>query len=134
MRKKRLLKIVDHLLHGQIGHEVFDFSRLNYHKKKEVHCINCCGTNGCAMGELPFIFPDEWEFRNAKVLLKKGSSLTGMEDIEKFFKISKEEIIGLFYPDRYRIWSETILPKTATKEEVAQGILDFISWKEKLKN
>lgn len=58
MRLDRLMKLAEHLESGTLGHDNFDFSAWNRGNRKE----NNCGTNGCALGECPILFPKEWFF------------------------------------------------------------------------
>jgi hypothetical protein len=51
---ERLLKLAGHIESGKLGHDRFDFGHISV--KAE------CGTLGCAMGELPFCFPEAFKF------------------------------------------------------------------------
>ena len=62
---ERLEKLANHLLHGKLGHETFDFSKYNngsFGKYAEER-LKYCGTAGCAIGECPFVF-EEWLFNS----------------------------------------------------------------------
>jgi len=62
---KKLQKLADHLRRGKLGHTTFDFSCINDGEPAQVTIdpktltikASGCGTSGCAMGELPIIFP-----------------------------------------------------------------------------
>lgn len=107
---KRLIKLATHLEKGKLGHKKFDFTTYNsgeiYDKENKG-----CGTSGCAIGECPIVFPNEWSFNKrfgfnpvlngtrikggfAGDYQKQGSSDSGM----KFFGLSYEEYKLLFIP------------------------------------
>lgn len=54
IRTDRLRQLADHLLNGKLGHQIFNFAFYND------RFINKCGTSGCAIGECPIVFPDDW--------------------------------------------------------------------------
>lgn len=62
MNKERLLKLAEHLEVGELGHEVFDFT-----------VYGGCGFAGCALGECPTVFPDDWAFRGLTPMLRDGA-------------------------------------------------------------
>ena len=49
MNRERLLRLADHLDHGKLGHEEFDFKQYNDTTE------SMCGTAGCAIGECPIL-------------------------------------------------------------------------------
>jgi hypothetical protein len=113
---RRLLKLADHLISGKLGHKVFDFALFNggFNSGVDWSKPNICGTNGCAIGELPVVWPKifKWQFTDQP---------TGT-NIVKWFDINKEEHDYLFFPtDR-----KNSLPKNATKEAVAGRIYHFV--------
>jgi hypothetical protein len=58
LHRERLLKLAKHLENGRPGgHEVFDFSIWSV---GPVGYGRQCGTSGCALGECPTLFPDQW--------------------------------------------------------------------------
>lgn len=145
--KDRLLKLAAHLETGKLGHKIFNFDIINDIWEPK------CGTQGCALGELPIVFPDRWKFSSrGSVLMSAPSdvesdictffSLSGVEsDICTFFWLSDEEYMLLFtpceqykkrpewLPDPYMPWYKVTGSK-AKKEEVAANIRRFVAWKE----
>ena len=50
----------NHLINEKRGHDIFDFT--------EYHFVTVsCGSRGCAIGELPFVFPDKFHHLNRNV-------------------------------------------------------------------
>lgn len=118
---ERLHKLADHLLHGKLGHAEFDFSRYNDSG------IARCGTAGCAIGECPIVWPDHWRFNNEGFPVL-GSNTSIELSGKLFFEIGTGEYEHLFtpmnqMPGRY---GGTDLFDTASKEQVANNILEFI--------
>lgn len=118
MNTERLLKLADHLLHGQLGHKVFDFGQYN-------DCTEArCGTAGCAIGECPIVWPNEWEFndKGGANLVKSGYT-NPIDSGAEWFDLSVKEYSLLFLPGigKYRVSSN------ATRYEVAQNIIDFVN-------
>lgn len=148
MRKDYLEKIADHLESGQLGHKVFDFNRFNCSFNEagfiEKPQGNVCGTNGCAIGEFPILWPDLWEFNAAGGLLRVGLKDRSVVKENPFYEIShaaaflgvsNSEAFALFSPqDEFDVdphpWNNSLIFGSATKEEVAAHIRRFISWKE----
>jgi hypothetical protein len=132
---KRLLKVTRHLERGKLVHKKFDFGRVNdgpLNKKG-------CGTLGCAMGELPDIFPRDWGF-DPEGMLKKSrrpicrwteTILRRQFDIEEYFNITKDERLHLFYPDVQKpyIFGGKKLGRKASRKAVAKNIRAFVSLK-----
>lgn len=138
--KDRLLKLAEHLEKGILGHKEFDFSTVSFGKLQPT---KGCGTNGCAIGELPIVFPEDFyykpsecnlglsdELRTYNPLLIKGSYTDSFSDAEKYFNLNSTESGGLFTSDFDPPWNKTKLNFEATRYEVAQGIRNFITWKE----
>ena len=127
----RLRELANHLIAGQLHHNKFNFGILSM--KYET-----CGSVGCAMGELPQIFPDDFEYDFeckatdtivSKVMHKK-SEITDV-GVAKFFQISDKAFYHLFYPkSQKKQWGKT-LDYDATKEEVAENILKYCNKVEK---
>lgn len=123
---QRLVQLAEHLEHGRLGHEKFDFS--TYNDTNE----NACGTAGCALGECPILFPSEWHFYNyGTPLLIDGQLCYCTESAIRFFDISRREAQHLFYPIGQDCDSlgGNQLDYDATKEEVAQNIRAFVAIK-----
>ena len=139
--KDRLLKLAAHLERGELGHAEFNFAVFNGGKYNR----NGCGTMGCAIGECPFVWPQEWKFdknfrnflpvlRSYKgtpkaYLLVESTSYSAL----KFFGITYVEFEELFVPGVKITWRSppSSLGINATKEEVAANIREFVTWKEK---
>lgn len=116
MNKQRLLKLAEHLESGELGHDIFDFN--NYHEEKN------CKTSGCAIGECPYVFPEDWIF-DILPTLRDYSYLTVERASQKFFDLTRDEYYFIFTPSGpYN--PEGYLPKNATKEEVAAHIRKFV--------
>ena len=100
--KERLLKLAEHLESGKLKHERFDFSTIS-------NVVNGCFTNGCAIGELPIVFPEAWKYlttdgeclSNGIVNVETEElfiHLTDWSKVYEFFSIVKEEGNVLFCP------------------------------------
>lgn len=136
-RADKLKILAEHLLHGKLGHKVFDFSQTNcnvINNHIETIITNICDTKGCAMGELPIVFPDEWEFSSydGKPKPLMGNSGNPLKiDVKGYFNLNLDNIIYLFYPTQiFDIGGRNkfLLPTDATKKDVANRILDFIEF------
>lgn len=142
--KDRLLKLAAHLETGKLGHIVFNFNVVNDSWEAK------CGTQGCALGELPIVFPDIWKFSSRGSVLMSHPfeecrlwrvsesvcaffSLSGEEYTLLFMPLSDEEYTLLFTPHEpdpcMPLWYEFTGSK-AKKEEVAANIRRFVAWKE----
>lgn len=117
----RLLKLADHLDRGQLFHDQFNYW--------VVSIQNSCGSNGCAMGECPVIWPEHFDyywtnnsFTEAYPQLRKTGDI-GSTAMEQFFSISETEAKYLFFG---KGWSCSSNP---TKEEVAAHIRSFVASK-----
>ena len=129
IRVDRLRILADHLLNGKLGHKVFDFSTYNEGENSE----NECGTNGCAIGECPIAFPDDWMWAKRLPVLKRiVESQTGdfyfrnYESGMEFFNISHSQYNHLFMPEAQEAkYGGKSLCDYSTKEEVAKNILTF---------
>lgn len=132
MNKERLLKLADHLEHGKLGHKVFDFTKLNYN---DISDENRCGTNGCAIGECPIVFPEFWQFSKEYAyspLLKSDHHFgDSFSCATEFFEISFYDADYLFIPsedddETNPEDSDGFLNAKSTKEEVAARIREFV--------
>lgn len=136
MRADRLLKLAEHLETGKLFHETFDFSILSS------RCLGMqepqqCGSVGCAMGEMPYVFPDLCKYDNyglTPVDIERPPGHTYL-CVQEIFDISKDAVRWLFEPI-YLISTETrygirrLLPH-ATKNQVAENIRLFIKFYER---
>lgn len=148
IRTDLLRKLADHLINGQLGHEKFDFGKYNdidltileTREMSEVYESNenflkernYCGTNGCAIGECPIVFPDEWCFTDGldfyspilRSQYEKGKCDEKSSAII-FFNISSFEFSHLFFPDdQLTDWGNRLNVRSS-KEEVAKNIIQF---------
>ena len=134
--KNRLLKLAAHLRTGTLGHDQFDFSVM--------HVDGVCGTRGCALGECPIIWPDNWCLRPYQY--GTGTLYPSLIDIdfsgvqfawksaEEFFGLTEIEAYELFHPTEDNEFtdeddSDGLLAGTSTKEEVAANIEAFVATK-----
>ena len=141
IRFDRLQELADHLLHGELIHEKFDFETYNSSDTYDEEgnqvfnhhpTIKNCGSAGCALGELPRLNPD-WYFAKNGVLMyiADGVEYFDAEGAVVYFGITEEQEQHLFWPNMqvpefgYNVGR---LDSFATKEEVAHNILDFIAY------
>lgn len=134
---QRLLKLAEHLRHGKLGHRKFDFVTFNSFEDKIPESKNVCGTNGCAVGECPVLFPDSWifdynGFPRLRELNERGHFVQNFSAAQKFFHLNPEECYHLFDPNNQvpEKFGGKHLDAFATKEEVAQNIEDFVKLRE----
>ncbi len=122
---ERLLKLATHLESGKLGHEVFDFSEYNNTQKPE------CGTSGCALGECPIAFPDDWEFDSCGIPVTPESQ-GPMSSSMDFFNLTKEQHEHLFIPNKQCVseYGGNYLDETATAAQVAANIRAFVEKRE----
>lgn len=130
MNADRLLKLADHLEHGQRGHPIFDFSVLSQGQRR----ANGCGTNGCALGECPVVWPREWFFIRSTCPFgglydPVTDGLTTRESGMEFFGTDNDEYENLFLMGDRAPWNDYSLEDDATPQQVAQGIRNFVEWK-----
>ncbi len=134
MNARRLLKLAEHLETGKLGHKIFDFDHINYGKRDE----RGCGTNGCAIGELPIVFPRSFKFHTYENIHWDGdltyipnSGLSAFPAAEDFFGISSDETEKLFCPygNDGEEWGK-LLDNGATRKQVAKNIRAFVAWKQ----
>lgn len=126
----RLLKLAKHLESGKLGHD--NFSLMEIHAEK---VPGVCGTVGCAMGEMPFVFPDQFEFAylsdsyadlGCGIVKMKGGYMDGWwKDICEFFLITSKEQNHLFYHGKSGNGFDE-LPSDATPQHVAKHIRAFV--------
>lgn len=95
-----------------------------------------CGTMACALGNLPFVFPERFDYRMNKYgrvgVYDKEQDLeleyiTYVEPVCSFFDLSANEVLGLFsaYEQAYIGLME--LTDAATPLEVAKNIASYVS-------
>lgn len=142
----RLELLTKHLKEGKLAHPVFDFNYVNVCNvvgKDEEYQANGCGTHGCAYGELPQIWPENFRWNGSLIEKKKdtpGAWLTRemFNLCEDWFGLNHRETATLLHPissgggDCYEaVEGLQRLPATATQDEVADNILKFIELKRK---
>lgn len=156
IRLDLLEQLSKHVRDGALGHKVFDFNVVNGNLLVDAPPpVNKCGTNGCAMGELPIIFPERWRFNEAAdVALFPGELATLRDDgqdlpgqVAHFFGLWRDEVWALFFPragapmltpeelEKYGQppsgWTAfhcQKLPPTATRTMVADNLDAFIAY------
>jgi hypothetical protein len=121
---QRLLRLAAHLEGGQLGHATFDFN--NWHIGGS---LGTCGTSGCAIGECPFVWPNDWCFENEFPKLQNQPEHGAMTSAETWFSLSYDEARHLFIPGRQdpEQFGGEHLEETATKEQVASNIREFVA-------
>ncbi len=144
IHRDRLDRLAGHLEAGfrdprVLGHDFFDFSRITVGSRKP----NGCGTAGCALGELPVVFPEAWTFEYIPGAIWLVVSFAGRHeewvhdvfaDAAHFFGITVGQSKQLFLPHRVGdplpAWNikTGILRFDATAGQVAQGIRNFLAW------
>lgn len=129
MNKERLEKLATHLESGKLGHEKFDFNRWNADKDGDSPAREC-GYAGCAIGECPIVFAEDWEFFYKPRL--KASFSGPLSCARRFFSISDEAANHLFLPDSQDCprYGGHILGIAATPAQVAANIRAFIAIEE----
>ena len=130
MRKDRLLQLAEHLETGKLGHEYFDFSAYNYNHNPYEVVTGECGTAGCALGECPIIWPEDWVFctRTGFPILDQFPYSEPINCASIFFEISDIVVIHLFKPLMQLTgkFGGVVLPNIASKEQVASNIRAFV--------
>jgi len=126
IHKERLIQMANHLLYGKLGHVKFDFSTINS------SCQDACGYAGCAMGEMPVIWSDCWQFHRGTVVNNSHDWNTSDEQIANWFGINERERSHLFEAKHQNIikYGGTELDHYATKEQVANNIFAFLKKKD----
>lgn len=138
--KERLTKIANHLLHGELGHKIFDFRYFNIPEGDVFpENPNTCLHSGDVIGEFPIIFPEDWYWNNNWVYLR-GHERTCLRNIKVMFNvcsylsISEAECEMLFFPTpeycEPPLWNPIRFDYNTTKEMVAESILKFIKFRE----
>lgn len=146
MNTQRLLALAEHLETGKLGHEVFDFRHVNAVPVKGQGLAllstdgliqatgGVCGTHGCAIGELPIVFPESWYFQENGLPRLKVEYVTKFagtgRDVIEFFGVSYGELCGLFYDGKRECpWNKHKLGTQPSRAEVAAGIRRYVVWR-----
>jgi hypothetical protein len=116
---RRLLKLAKHLRGKNRGHDMFDFGTISWE--------NRCGTAGCAIGELPFVFPNAF-YLNVGIVFMRGNKLFNFEAAQAFFRLTTLESHHLFLPDAQdtKRYGGKELGRRATASQVAANIEAFV--------
>jgi len=137
--RDRLLKLAAHLENGRPGgHRYFDFSIIHQNHGSPRHC----GTSGCAIGEMPVVWPRLFVFSGPgeydEVRSKKNPIIDGFgresyRTAVNFFGLTYEEAEHLFSPNRQdvRQYGGRLLTGGAKPESVARNIRAFVAKKER---
>jgi hypothetical protein len=139
----RLETLRGHLRCGELAHEKFDFSVFN---KGHARCeppVPGCGYAGCAIGECPALFPDDWEFvlaypeHDACTPRLRGSARRGLypeiEDAAEFFDLTPMATRALFMGNECYYIRDLGLELggqdwEATRYDVAAEIDVYLAW------
>ncbi len=119
IQRKRLEKLERHLRSGKLFHERFVLMTWN----AGPGAGNGCGTEGCAIGECPGLFPEDWYWqegmRDATPMLRKATGAFGVYGV--FGAVF--DFFGA-PPELFRSGSR--LPHRATRFQVADAIRDYL--------
>lgn len=93
LQRKRFEKLIKHLEVGELGVDKFDYSAL--------YLETNCGTCGCALGECPTVFPEQWELgplngTRRDPTLQQNGTITE-HDAAKFFGLISQEVEAVFF-------------------------------------
>jgi len=133
IHKDRLLKLANHLEKGKLGHKEFNIRYVNF-SGNGIYDSNGCGTCGCAIGELPFVFPRRFRFWKGSDSSVVEDRIKGTLNSDGFFGLNQDEAEHLFWPQSQdtKRYGGRVLTDDATKTQVAKNILAFIKKKEKV--
>ena len=124
----KLEAAANHLLTGKLGHDKFNIVHFNQGSED----ANVCGTSGCMVGEFPIIWPSVFRFASDNhegkhILFINDSSESTERDVMNWLNISHWQYTHLFYSTCQRDeYGGIELSNNATKEQVANNILEFI--------
>ena len=134
IRYDRLNKLATHLERGKLGHKKFDFSV--YHQPnapslgpRKPTRREYCGTAGCAIGECPIAFPDDWYFNGrGDPVLRYHSTEYICDDTSRFFGLNELQRRHLFVPNLQvpQVFGGKILRDRASRKDVAKNIRAFV--------
>lgn len=132
----RLVRLARHLT-GRRGHAQFCFAEIT----KFTHAGRAgiqevgCGTMGCAVGELPFCWPEVFEFApvlpnydNMTVRAKESRSMNALDTATMWFGLDSVECGHLFIPGSQVPWlfGGRMMPHNSHVCSVIQNIWDFL--------
>lgn len=137
----RLEQLAAHIISPQRRHKEFDLARFN--RGLPSGQTNVCGTHGCALGELPALWPEQFKWVGGGVgFLDSGCGESIAILCENYFGMDQYEAWLLFSPvhmdeDLFKgayilmleVMEETgvqALERDATAEEAAANIRQFV--------
>lgn len=124
-RTDMIFALSEHLINGKLGHKEFNFYFYNHSYQKNSKpekCLDC----GCAIGELPILFPCQFYFDGNKVRSKRNrTSMSLMIPLAFEFSLEFEDARRLhkilhdfsLYPEAVNF--------VITKEMVADKLFKF---------
>lgn len=118
----RLLTLADRIEDRErCEHDSFNF--LHY----SATLVHTCKTIGCALGECPNLFPEDWEWTPCRVpkLREAKQDIPGWRDAATYFQTTEPEAWQLFIPT-YNHGPGQLLTN-ATASEVAAHIRAFVA-------
>ena len=138
IRFDRLSTLAQHLEKPQaeLARGVFWFAVIAQDLEEEPALIRgeeiSCGTAGCAMGELPLLFPEivSWSLSGAVRWADDPASDPDLSQVcGEIFGLSPVETSHLFWPNAQRpdFYGGLRLGEDASKDEVAANIRAFVS-------
>lgn len=120
--RERLAKLAEHLEKGKLGHDEFDFGVFNFPFMPK------CGTAGCAVGECPIVFADDWTFNEyGEPALRVVPSDDPLIDSATFFGVGSDASKNLFMPGPFTRYTRAGLDESATRYQVAANIRAFLA-------
>lgn len=130
IQEERLTKLGKRLVASKIGHEQFDFGSFN-RLEDGGGCPNKCGYAGCALGECPIVFPEDWKYNQCGEPVLRRSKLNSWESANKYFGVNDREASHLFMPDDQLTeeYGGKDLPCDATPQDVGKNMLNFVKIK-----
>lgn len=132
---KRLEKLRDHLAQPQekLAHDKFCFDVWNgqpSRASKKKFATRGCGTAGCAFGELPYLFPDEFMWGDGCVIRTKPTSSPHniVDGSSNFFGLTSAESLHLFMPNNQNpdAYGGIYLRSYSSLPEVTENMRIFI--------
>ena len=124
----KLNQLAKHLIAGELGYEEFDFNHYNESTLSKGFDKQGCGTSGCAIGEMPFVFSEDWHFAGTSPALKKGSANIIAIDAKRYLGLNSDQYESLFIPNGEPLKGDTrrMIGPAATAKRVGNHILKFI--------
>lgn len=132
----RLLRIAKHLRSDKLAHPAFCFSHYNSRLNGRVapkFAKKGCGTSGCAIGELPAIWPRYFRWQDTAVLRIEYSSGITRHDAAEFLGLDFDDYDLLFIPRDGYTMNMRGLSRFASAVEVAANIEKFCAEQSKAK-